>query len=185
MPLLAVQGLTKLFGRLVAVDHVDLAIEAGEVVGLIGPNGAGKSTLVNLISGFEPPSEGAVAFAGRPLDALGAPAIARLGLARTFQIAQPFRAMTVRQNVAVPALFRAAPVPSVRAALREADHLLESVGLGPKAALPAGGPPPPGPRPQRGLRRIGRRHRRTPIPQGTRTHPSCCKKKKKTHTGNT
>src|SRR5437660_796656 len=138
MPLLAVQGLTKLFGRLVAVDHVDLAIEAGEVVGLIGPNGAGKSTLVNLISGFEPPSEGAVAFAGRPLDALGAPAIARLGLARTFQIAQPFRAMTVRQNVAVPALFRAAPVPSVRAALREADHLLESVGLGPKAALPAG-----------------------------------------------
>ena len=130
MPLLAVQGLTKLFGRLVAVDHVDLAIEAGEVVGLIGPNGAGKSTLVNLISGFEPPSEGAVAFAGRPLDALGAPAIARLGLARTFQIAQPFRAMTVRQNVAVPALFRAAPAPSVRAALREADHLLESVGLG-------------------------------------------------------
>jgi branched-chain amino acid transport system ATP-binding protein len=138
MPLLAVQGLTKLFGRLVAVDHVDLAIEAGEVVGLIGPNGAGKSTLVNLLSGFEPPSAGAVAFAVRPLDALGAPAIARLGLARTFQIAQPFRAMTVRQNVAVPALFRAAPVPSVRAALREADHLLESVGLGPKAALPAG-----------------------------------------------
>src|SRR2546430_17086342 len=93
MPLLAVQGLTKLFGRLVAVDHVDLAIEAGEVVGLIGPNGAGKSSLVNLISGFGAPSGGGVAFAGRPLHERGAPTIARLGIGSHFPIAKQLRAI--------------------------------------------------------------------------------------------
>ena len=137
MPLLEGRGLTKLFGRLVAVDHVDLAVEPGEIVGLIGPNGAGKTTLVNLITGLEAPTDGAVTFDGHALRGLQPPAIARLGLARTFQIAQPFRTMTVRQNVAVPALFRADPAPGVAAALREADAVLEIVGLGPKRDLPA------------------------------------------------
>ncbi len=135
--LLEARGLTKHFGRLVAVDHVDLAIGAGEIVGVIGPNGAGKSTLVNLITGLEAPTEGVIAFQGRSLAGLGAPAIARLGLARTFQIAQPFRNMTVRRNVAVPTLFRAARARSVRAALREADEILEVVGLAAKRDLEA------------------------------------------------
>ena len=137
MALLEGRGLTKLFGRLVAVDHVDLAVEPGEIVGLIGPNGAGKTTLVNLITGLEAPTDGAVTFDGHPLRGRQPPAIARLGLARTFQIAQPFRTMTVRQNVAVPALFRGDPAPGVAAALREADAVLEIVGLGPKRDLPA------------------------------------------------
>ncbi len=137
MPLLEGRGLTKLFGRLVAVDHVDLAVEPGEIVGLIGPNGAGKTTLVNLITGLEAPTDGTVTFDGHALRGLQPPAIARLGLARTFQIAQPFRTMTVRQNVAVPALFRGDPAPGVAAALREADAVLEIVGLGPKRDLPA------------------------------------------------
>ena len=137
MVLLAGQGLTKLFGRVVAVDRVDLAIEPGEIVGLIGPNGAGKTTLVNLISGMESPTEGNLTFDGRALLGLRPPQIARLGLARTFQIAQPFRNMTVRQNVAVPALFRADPAPGVAAALREADGVLDTVGLGPKRDFPA------------------------------------------------
>ena len=137
MPLLEGRGLTKLFGRLVAVDHVDVAVEPGEIVGLIGPNGAGKTTLVNLITGLEAPTDGAVTFDGHALRGLQPPAIARLGLARTFQIAQPFRTMTVRQNVAVPALFRGDPAPGVAAALREADAVLEIVGLGPKRDLPA------------------------------------------------
>ncbi|HKW93101.1 MAG TPA: ABC transporter ATP-binding protein [Methylomirabilota bacterium] len=128
-PLLEAHGLTRRFGRLVAVDHVDLAVGAKEIVGLIGPNGAGKSTVVNLITGLDAPSEGAISFAGRSLAGLGAPAIARLGLARTFQIAQPFRNMTVRGNVAVPALFRAAPARGVRAALDEAAEILALVGL--------------------------------------------------------
>jgi branched-chain amino acid transport system ATP-binding protein len=137
MPLLAARGLTKLFGRLVAVDRVDVTVDPGEIVGLIGPNGAGKSTLVNLITGMERPTHGTVAFDGRDLRGLRPPEIARLGLARTFQIAQPFRNMTVRQNVAVPALFRGAPAPGVAAALREADAVLEQVGLAAKADFPA------------------------------------------------
>ena len=137
MALLEGRGLTKLFGRLVAVDHVDLAIEPGEIVGLIGPNGAGKTTLVNLITGMESATGGTVTFDGRRLAGLGPPAIARLGLARTFQIAQPFRNMTVRQNVAVPALFRAGHASGVAAALREADEVLATVGLGPKRDFPA------------------------------------------------
>jgi branched-chain amino acid transport system ATP-binding protein len=137
MALLAARGVTKTFGRLVAVDRVDLAIEPGEIVGLIGPNGAGKSTLVNLITGLEPATDGSLVFDGTPLRGLRPAAIARLGLARTFQIAQPFRNMTVRQNVAVPALFRAGPAARVSQALREADAVLDAVGLGPKRDLPA------------------------------------------------
>jgi branched-chain amino acid transport system ATP-binding protein len=137
MALLDVRGVTRVFGRLVALANVDLAIEPGEIVGLIGPNGAGKSTLVNLITGFEWPTDGTVTFDGRSLVGLTPAAIARLGIARTFQIAQPFRGMSVRQNVAVPALFRAAPAAGVRAALRDADELLERLGLGPKRELPA------------------------------------------------
>ncbi len=137
MALLIGRDLTKHFGRLAAVDHVDLSIDAGEIVGLIGPNGAGKSTLVNLITGLEPLTKGTLTFEGRSLRGLDAPAIARLGLARTFQIAQPFRTMTVRQNVAVAALFRGAPAPSVRAALGEAEEILEFVGLAGKAGMQA------------------------------------------------
>jgi len=132
MALLDGHGLTKCFGRLVAVDHVDLTIESEEIVGLIGPNGAGKSTLVNLVTGLEQLTEGTLVFDGHLLAGLGAPAVARLGVARTFQIAQPFRGMTARQNVAVPTLFRTAPTEGVRAALREADEVLELVGLGDK-----------------------------------------------------
>lgn len=135
--LLEARGLTRHFGRLVAVDHVDLTIGSGEIVGLIGPNGAGKSTLVNLVTGLETPTEGTITFDGRSLAGLGAPAIARLGLARTFQIAQPFRNMTVRRNVAVPALFRNAPARTVGAALREADEILAAVGLEAKRDLEA------------------------------------------------
>src|SRR5207302_1049953 len=137
MPLLDAGAVTKLFGRLVAVDRVDLAIDAGEIVGLIGPNGAGKTTLVNLITGIEPPTSGTLVFDGVPLAGLRPAAIARLGIARTFQIAQPFRNMTVRQNVAVPALFRASPAAGVAQALREADAILDTVGLGSKRELSA------------------------------------------------
>ncbi len=137
MPLLLAEEVTKRFGRLVAVDRVDLAIEPGEIVGLIGPNGAGKTTLVNLVTGMESLTGGSLVFEGHALGGLRPAAIARLGIARTFQIAQPFRNMTVRQNVAVPALFRAAPAARVGAALVEADGILDTVGLRPKRDLPA------------------------------------------------
>jgi branched-chain amino acid transport system ATP-binding protein len=135
--LLAADGVTKFFGRLSAVNRVDLAIEPGEIVGLIGPNGAGKSTLVNLITGMETPTAGRISFDGADITGRRPAAIARLGIARTFQIAQPFRNMTVRQNVAVPTLFRAAHASGVAGALASADDVLDSVGLGPKRHLPA------------------------------------------------
>ena len=75
MALLDGHGLTKCFGRLVAVDHVDLTIESEEIVGLIGPNGAGKSTLVNLVTGLEQLTEGTLVFDGHLLASLGAPAV--------------------------------------------------------------------------------------------------------------
>jgi branched-chain amino acid transport system ATP-binding protein len=137
MPLLVGSGVTKRFGKLVAVDHVDFGVEPKEIVGLIGPNGAGKSTLVNIITGLETPTEGVLTFDGCPLRGVSPPRIARLGLARTFQIAQPFRTMSARQNVAVAALFRADAAPSVRGALHEADAVLESVGLGAQRDVPA------------------------------------------------
>lgn len=137
MPLLTADGVTKLFGRLTAVNRVDIAIEQGDIVGLIGPNGAGKSTLVNLITGMETPTAGRITFTGEDITGRRPAAIARLGIARTFQIAQPFRNMTVRQNVAVPALFRAARPSGVADALRRADEVLDVVGLAAKGSLPA------------------------------------------------
>ncbi|HEV2439144.1 MAG TPA: ABC transporter ATP-binding protein [bacterium] len=137
MPLLAAVGVTKLFGRLAAVNRVDVAIDPGEIVGLIGPNGSGKSTLVNVITGMEAPTAGRVEFAGADITGRRPAAIARLGIARTFQIAQPFRNMSVRQNVAVPVLFRAAHAAGVAEALRRADEVLGTVGLAAKRDLPA------------------------------------------------
>ena len=133
MMLLEARSVTKLFGSLRAVDAVDLTLAAGEVVGLIGPNGAGKSTLVNLISGLERPTSGTLVFAGHPLQGEGPAARARQGIARTFQVPQSFGTMRVRQNVAVAALFRGQPAASVPLALREADEVLEFVGLTAKA----------------------------------------------------
>ena len=102
----AAKGLRKHFGGLVAVNDVDLAVRAGEIVALIGPNGAGKSTLFNLVTGVLPPSGGTMRFAGAPIDGLGARGIAALGLARTFQHVKLSPDMSVLDNVALGAHLR-------------------------------------------------------------------------------
>ena len=103
-PLLQVAGVTKRFGGLVAIAGIDLTVPRGGLYGLIGPNGSGKSTLFNIISGFYRPDGGQVHFAGRPVHGLRPEAIASGGLIRTFQLARPFAALTVWENlmVAVP-----------------------------------------------------------------------------------
>ena len=98
-PLLAVEGLTKRFGSLRAVDRVGFTLEAGALDGLIGPNGAGKTTLFNTVAGLESPDEGTVRLAGRRIDGLAPHAVFAAGLARTFQIPRPFPEMTVLENV--------------------------------------------------------------------------------------
>jgi branched-chain amino acid transport system ATP-binding protein len=99
--LLEVQGVTRRFGGVPAVDDVSLAVRAGEIVGLIGPNGAGKTTMFDLIAGDLAPDRGKIRLHGREIQ--GAPAHRRLGagLGRTFQIPRPFGHMTLLENVMV------------------------------------------------------------------------------------
>ena len=128
-PVLEVRGLGRRFGGLEAVRDVSFAVPRGRTLGVIGPNGAGKSTFVNLVTGHLKPSAGRVLIDGHDLTGARPWTIARHGVARTFQIAKPFRGMTVRENVAVGVLYGPGRTESRRHALAEADTVLERVGL--------------------------------------------------------
>lgn len=97
--LLEIQGLTKRFGGLTAVDHFDIYVNGGEVLGLIGPNGAGKSTLFNLITGVFPCTSGKIAFDGKDITGKKPHHVAALGIGRTFQLNPLFPDFTVLQNI--------------------------------------------------------------------------------------
>jgi branched-chain amino acid transport system ATP-binding protein len=101
--LVRVDGVSKRFGGFLAVDNVSLAAEAGRITALIGPNGAGKTTLFALISGFLPPSSGRLYHRGADVTGLAPFALARRGIARTFQIVRPFVGLTVLENIAIGA----------------------------------------------------------------------------------
>jgi branched-chain amino acid transport system ATP-binding protein len=98
-PLLEIKNLTMRFGGLVAVERLDLTVNAGEIVGLIGPNGAGKTTVFNCISRFYNPERGTIHFQGRDITRVPSHEIIRLGIARTFQNVELCRSMTVLQNL--------------------------------------------------------------------------------------
>jgi len=127
MSLLEVDAVTKRFGGLVAVSRFSLTVGANEIVGLIGPNGAGKTTVFHLLSGFHTPTEGAIRFKGASVVGAKPHAICRRGLARTFQIVQPFVNLSVLDNVMVGAFNRTSD-PSL--ARQRAIEVLEFVGLG-------------------------------------------------------
>jgi ABC-type branched-subunit amino acid transport system ATPase component len=97
-----VSGVTKRFGGLVALDAVSLGVEPGSITALVGPNGSGKTTLFNIISGLLRPDAGTVAFKGREIQAQASHEIARLGIARTFQMARLFSNLTLIENVELP-----------------------------------------------------------------------------------
>ncbi len=126
--LLKLEGVTKRFGGLVAVDHVDLEIDEGEAVGIVGPNGSGKTTLYNLISGVYIPDEGRIFFEGKDITKLPPYERTPLGMARTFQIPRPFGSASVRENVAIGAMFGRAKA-DVDEALNIADEYLKLVGI--------------------------------------------------------
>jgi branched-chain amino acid transport system ATP-binding protein len=105
-PILELRKLSKVFGGLTAVNAVSFEIAPGSITGLIGPNGAGKTTLFAIISGFEPPASGRVLYKGADITELPVHRRAALGIARTFQIVQPFAGLTVRENIAVGAYLR-------------------------------------------------------------------------------
>lgn len=135
-PLLEVNGLSKHFGGVRAVQDVTFAVSPGEIVGLIGPNGAGKTTLVNLITGFLAKTAGAVRFAGTDISGVPAFKVARCGIARTFQIVQPFPEMSVLENVAAGALF-AGNAGNREAMITAAKFQLDFFGLTRVANQPA------------------------------------------------
>ena len=99
--LLAVRGLTKGFGGLIATNRVDLDVRAGETHAVIGPNGAGKTTLIAQLAGELSADEGTISFGGRDVTRLSAPARSQIGLARSFQITSVFREFSALDNVAL------------------------------------------------------------------------------------
>ena len=135
-PLLEVTDLSKRFGGLQAVKDLTFTVGEGEIVALIGPNGAGKTTAFALISGFLAPDTGAVRFAGRDLVGLQPHQVNALGVARTFQIMRPFPRLSVVRNVMIATLGRHADTAEAE---RRARAVLDEIGLGAKADLPAGG----------------------------------------------
>jgi len=132
--MLEIRGLHKSFGGLLATNDVSFTLQAGSIGALIGPNGAGKTTLFAQISGFLVPDQGDIRFEGKSLLGLQPEAVCRLGIARTFQIVQPFAGLSVRENIAVGAHLHRA---SRRAALDHAAAIARRVGLEPQLDKPA------------------------------------------------
>lgn len=132
--LLEAKNISKVFGRLKAVDDVSCAVREGEILGLIGPNGAGKSTFFNCLTGDLEPSAGTVALRGEDITGRSPEARAELGLARTFQLPQTFTGMTVEENVMIGAFLRTGDAAEAR---RRARAVLDRVGMGALAGTPA------------------------------------------------
>jgi branched-chain amino acid transport system ATP-binding protein len=122
-PILKVQGVTRRFGGLVAVDNVSFEVRQGEKLGVIGPNGSGKTTLFSLISGFVKPDAGSVRLLGEEVAGQAPHVITRRGMGRTFQIVRPFPDVTVLDNVTIGALVHEKRVDRARAHAAEVLHL--------------------------------------------------------------
>src|SRR5260370_27828811 len=133
-PLLRVEGVSKRFGGLLAVDHASFTAEAGRITALIGPNGAGKTTLFAIISGFLRASGGRIVYDGVEITSEPPHGLARRGIARTFQIVQPFASLTVRENIAVGTHLSR---PARTDALAVAGEVASAVGLGDVLDRPA------------------------------------------------
>ncbi len=133
-PILSVRTITKRFDGLTAVDSASLDVAPGTITGLIGPNGAGKTTLFAVIAGFETPTAGTVHFEGRDITGSEAHQRAATGIARTFQIVQPFAGLSVLENIRVGAYLRHRTRADATAA---AGVVAQTVGLGTMADRPA------------------------------------------------
>jgi branched-chain amino acid transport system ATP-binding protein len=130
MSLLKLENITKRFGGLIAVNDVSLEISKGEFIGIVGPNGSGKTTLFNIISGVYIPEEGRIIFDGLDITNFQPYKRAPLGIGRTFQIPRPFASATVRENVAVGAMFGSlGGKATVNESFEIADRTIERIGL--------------------------------------------------------
>ncbi|MDX5932538.1 ABC transporter ATP-binding protein [Acidiphilium acidophilum] len=145
MSLLVLDRVGRRFGALQALSGISLSVEPGELRAIIGPNGAGKTTLFNLISGFFPPSEGSIVFAGETITAVNPAALVKRGIIRTFQITEIFLALSVHDNlrIAVETAMGLNLRPWISAATRAAverrvEELAEIVRIAPKLHRIAG-----------------------------------------------
>jgi branched-chain amino acid transport system ATP-binding protein len=127
---------SKAFGGLKAVNRVSFDVAEGEIVGLIGPNGAGKTTVFNLISGYDPPTEGSISFEGQQISGRKPYQLAAVGIGRTFQIVKPFAGLSVLDNITVASYLR---YPAERDARRKAREVLKFLGMEDRAEMPAAG----------------------------------------------
>ena len=135
MATLTASGLIKRFGGLTAVKDVGFEARPGEILSIIGPNGAGKTTVFNVLTGFLKPDEGTVSLDGAPLAGLSPEARCEAGLVRTFQIVQPFKGLSVLDNVVMGAMLRAG---SVKAAKIAAHQILADLDMLSLVDMPAG-----------------------------------------------
>ena len=133
-PILRVEALSKRFRGLLAISDVSFAVDPGSITSVIGPNGAGKSTLFNLVTGYLVPTAGTVSFKERTITGLATNRIAELGVSRAFQIARPFRDLSVAENVRIGALFGKA---GARDVARTTQDALDLAGIAHLAAEPA------------------------------------------------
>lgn len=136
--MLEVNGVSKYFGGLKALQKVSFFVNKGDILGIIGPNGSGKTTLFNVINGLYPPDEGTIIFQGKDITNLKPHEICKLGIARTFQNVAPFIEMAVFENVVVGALFGRAERISMKECKEIASYMLDFVGLGAKKNRLAG-----------------------------------------------
>lgn len=140
MSLLRIENVTKRFGGLTAVDDISLEVGHDELVAIVGPNGAGKTTLFNIMSGVFFPDEGKIFFEDQDITTLPPYRRGPMGMGRTFQIPRPFGSATVRENVAIGAMFGAAGKDlSVDESMEVADRYIELVGLKEHRLKAAGG----------------------------------------------
>lgn len=137
MNILECHKITKFFGGLAALWEADLEVEEGELLGLIGPNGAGKTTLFNIVTGFFPPTKGKVFFRGEDITGLKPHLICRQGISRTYQLVRVFPELSVLENVCAGAFFSGRNRGTSRECRKEAQDLLNLLGIAPLASRPA------------------------------------------------
>lgn len=132
-PILQTISISKSFGGIKALTDVDITLNQGEILGLIGPNGAGKTTLFNIIAGKFQPTSGQILFQDMDITSYGADKIAKLGIARTFQIVQVFNNLSVIENVLAGALFGQNKVVEYDESVERAYKSLKFIGMEGKA----------------------------------------------------
>jgi branched-chain amino acid transport system ATP-binding protein len=132
--LLQVSNVSRSFHTTLAVDDISFDVQPGELLGLIGPNGAGKSTLFNIVAGAIPPSSGRISFSGKPITGWKSYDVARVGVARTFQIPKPYRQLSVIENVMLSGFLREKTLTGAR---KLAETTLADVGLSDYSGSPA------------------------------------------------